>query len=266
MRGTESRSDPSMKKSRRQPDRLTKAWIEALTALSGQNTPLEIVPISERGEAMPQARLRLLAQTDDGGLVIERPRGAGPASALREGVEVGVYVIHGTQRMKARSRVVEVAPYALNDQVMVPAATLEPPRDVSSAQRRECYRLPTGHLDLPPVRLTPLVEVPNFEGWDARMLDLSDRGIGLALPIAAERALTLIDRSVNLAVHLEDGVAPLRVKARAVRVFADPAGKACLGMLFEHDAMAEQRAAQRAIQAFSMEQQRRELRRIRGTG
>ena len=255
-----------MKKSRGQPDRLTKAWMEALSALSGQNNPLQVVPVSGRGEAMPQARLRLLAQTEVGGLVIECPRGPGPASALRPGVEVVLYLMHGAQRMKACSRVADQAPHALNDQVTVAAATLDPPREVASAQRRECYRLPTGHLDLPPVRLTPLVEVPNFDGWDARMLDLSDRGIGLALPIPAERALTLIDRSVNLAVYLSNDGPPLRVKARAVRVFPDAEGQACLGMLFEHDAMSEQRAAQRAIQAFSMEQQRRELRRIRGTG
>jgi len=215
---------------------------------------------------MPQARLRLLALTDEGGLVIERPHGAGPASALLEGVEAVVYVIQGVQRMKARSRVVSVAPFPLNDQMTVRAATLERPWDVSSAQRRECYRLPTGHLDLPPVRLTPLVEVPNFDGWDGRMLDLSDRGIGLSLPVRAERALSLVDRSVNLAIHLDEGGSSLRVKARVVRMFPDPEGRACLGMLFEHDTMIEQRAAQNAIQAFSMEQQRRELRRIRGTG
>ena len=254
-----------MKKSRGQPDRLTRAWTEALVALSGQNTPLQVVPVSEQGEAMPQARLRLLAQTEDGELVIECPRGPGPASALRPDVEVVVYVMHGVQRMKARSRVVDQAPHALNDQMTVPAATLGRPHDIASAQRRECYRLPTGHLDLPPVRLTPLVEVPNFDGWDARMFDLSDRGIGLTLPVPAKRALPLIDRSVNLAVCLDENGTPLRVKARAVRVFPDAEGQACLGMIFEHDAMAEQRAAQRAIQAFSMEQQRRELRRIRGT-
>jgi len=254
-----------MRKSRGQPDRLTKAWMEALAALSGQNTPLEVMPVSGSGEPMPQARLRLLASTEDGGLVIECPRGPGPASALSVGVEVVLYLMQGTQRMKARSRVAAVGAHALNERVTVPAATLERPRDVASAQRRECYRLPTGHLDLPPVRLTPRVEVPNFDGWDARMLDLSDRGIGLVLPIPAERALPLIDRGVNLDLHLAESGDPLRVKARAVRVFPDAEGRACLGMLFEHDAMSEQRAAQRAIQAFSMEQQRRELRRIRGT-
>ncbi len=255
-----------MKQIRRQSERLEKAWWAAVAALSGENTPLEIVPVSARGEAMPQARLRLLARTEDDALVVECPRGPGPASVLRVGVDVMVYIVHGGQRMKACSRVTAAGPHALNDQVRVPAATLQRPTEVSSAQRRECYRLPTGHLDLAPVRLTPLVAVPNFDGWDARMLDLSDRGVGLALPIPVERALPLIDRTVNLALSLQRGGEPLRVKARAVRVFPDAEGRACLGMRFEHDALVEQRSAQRAIQAFSMEQQRKELRRVRGTG
>ncbi len=237
-----------------------------MEALSGQNTPLDVVPISGAGEAMPQARLRLLAQTDAGGLVIEGASGGGPALALKPGVEVALYVVQGTQRMKARSRVIARGAYALNEQMRVPSVTLERPWSVASAQRRECYRQPTGHLDLRPVRLTPQVEVPNFEGWDGRMLDLSDRGIGLALPIKVDKALRLIHRSVNLALYLDGDGPPLRVQARVVRVFPDAEGRACLGMIFEHDGMAQQRAAQNAIQAFSMEQQRRELRRIRGTG
>lgn len=255
-----------MNRSRGQSDRLAKAWDAAIEALSGQNTPLDVVPVSGAGEAMPQARLRLLDQTDAGELVIEGPRGAGPASALNSGVEVTLYLVQGTQRMKAHSRVVSRGAHAMNEQMRVPSVILERPWGIASAQRRECYRLPTGHLDLPSVRLTPLVEVPNFEGWDGRMLDLSDRGIGLALPIKADKALPLIDRSVNLAVYLDEGDPPLRVQARAVRVFPDAEGRACLGMIFEHDCMTQQRAAQGAIQAFSMEQQRRELRRIRGTG
>ena len=255
-----------MKKPAGKPDPIVWAWRDALDALSVRNTPMEIVPLSVQGEPMPQARLRLLAMTEDGGLIVERPDDAGPAQEINARVEVAIYVVSGAQRMKARSRVVSVGPFALNEQMTVPAATLAPPTGVQSAQRRECYRLPTGHMDLHPVRLSPLVPVPNFDGWDARMLDLSDRGIGLSLPVKTERAMALVGRTVNLDLQLVEKGPPLKVKARVVRVFGNDKGKACVGMAFEHESMVEQRRTQNAIQAFSTEQQRRELRRTRGTG
>ncbi len=260
--------DRRMRKKETQLDPLAKAWLNGLAVLLGRNHPLELVPHSASGEAMPQVRVRLLAIDDDGSLVVERPRGAGATEGLRLATEVVVYLIDGQSRMKAKSRVTGIEKHQLNDQQKVPAVRLAPPLGVNSAQRRECYRLSTGHLDLMPVRLTALVPIPNFEGWDARALDISDRGIGLGLPIGFEDAKPLDGRSVNLKVNLGSDQDPLTfdVQARVVRVFSAEDGRACLGLIYEHKSLQQQRAAQQLIQAFSMEQQRKELRRLRRTG
>ena len=244
-------------------DRINRAWRQATVALSGGNTPIEVVPLTPAGDAMPQARLRVLAVAADGALVIERPRNSGPAKGVREGGAVTLYVVHNGSRMKAAAAVRSIGAYNAAGGAKLTAAWLSSPTEIASAQRRECYRLPTGHLDLPPVRLTPLIPVPGFDGWDARLLDLSDRGVGLELPIREEPARGLVGRNVNLDIALggDEGIC---VVARVVRTFAGRTERACVGMTFEHESLLEQRRAQKTIQAFSVRQQRRELQLRRG--
>ncbi|MEO1237530.1 MAG: PilZ domain-containing protein [Planctomycetota bacterium] len=249
--------------------KLVGIWRRLLDEAAAQNGPVELVPVTEQGRELPRVRARLLRSGPDGTLVVEMPSGQPQAEALRKGVAVDVVVTTDATRMKARSSVADLGRFKLNEQTRVLAVRLTAVTGVASAQRRACYRLSTAGLGLA-VELT-CPEWPT--GWPedqdpvrARAVDLSDRGLGLTVKLPLEWAEKMKSRLFDAAIWLPGEAEPLEVPVRVVRAFENLQKTVTLGLQFEFPTPVQQRRAERVIQQFSVEQQRRQLRRTRGAG
>ncbi|MEM6854353.1 MAG: PilZ domain-containing protein [Planctomycetota bacterium] len=250
--------------------RLAAAWRDSAAALVERNGSVEVVPLAADGGELCRLRLRLYAAPADGSLVVERPEHLPPDEALTRGDRVEVYVITDRQRLRGRAAVADVGRYRLNGQTRVAALRLGPVSGVASAQRRACFRLSTLGLNLTVQgRVESAADGPGtFRG---RLLDLSDRGLGVEVSLEPEVAAGLKQRRLGLSLRLPggdgggDGVA-LDVAGRVVRCIPDGPRRVTLGVQFEFSGMQEQRRVERAIQEFSTRQQRKQLQRLSGVG
>lgn len=245
---------------------LIRTWQAAVGELATHNGPIEVVPMTSQGEALPRFRARLLeANQKEGSLIIEKPANAAHAQILTQGVAVEVYVITGATRMKAHSRVIDLGWFKLNKHTKVMAVRLEPMKQIASAQRRACFRLSTASLGMS-VKL-------RHEKWPAtqrpivaKVADLSDRGLGLTVGLEAELAQKMKDQVYQVVVPLPGQDESLELDARLVRVIETDPRTVTLGFQFEFLNLNEQRRVERIVHQFSVEQQRKQLKRRRGTG
>lgn len=242
------------------------AWHAALGELCACNGPVELVPRTDTGEALPRVRARLLrADAADGSLIVEKPAAQPQAEVLRKGVAVEMYVTTATSRMKAWSAVLDLGRFSLNEQTRVIAYRLEPVRDIASAQRRACFRLPTAGMAMGAGLWDPAW--PEFQPRvEGHVTDLSDRGVGITAALEIELARQMQGRVYKLSIPLGEAGEALDVDARMVRIFESESDTVSLGLEFEFTGLAEQHRVEHMLQQFSVEQQRKQLRRMRGTG
>lgn len=246
---------------------LMKSWRAAVSTLSESNGALEVTPLNAEGQRLPHIRGRLLSVDEkDGSLVVEKPANQPQAVALRKGVAVEIVVILGSTRLRADAVVADLGRYSLNKQTKVMAIKLGSVTGVASAQRRACFRLSTAGLKLKPVRL-------NHEGWtpgqtplETQLIDLSDRGLGVGLRMELDLAEKMIGQVFEVTVDLPGEDGPLKLDGRVVRVVDEGHGLVTLGMQIEYVTVAEQRRVEQIVQQFSVEQQRKQIRRLRGAG
>ena len=245
---------------------MIKAWQTTVVELAQHNGAVDVVPMTEQGVELPRFRARLLKADDgQGGLIVEKPAGLKKATPLAKGAAVELYLITGNTRMKARSRVIDLGWFNLNAQTKVMAARLEPVRDVASAQRRACFRLSTASLGIP-AKLRHEAWPESQSPISAKVLDLSDRGIGLTAGLDLKLAEKMLDRVYQLDVPLPGQDEALGLDARLVRVVETEFKTVTLGFQFEFESLGQQRRLERTIQQFSAAQQRKQLQRLRGAG
>ncbi|MEM6459169.1 MAG: PilZ domain-containing protein [Planctomycetota bacterium] len=251
--------------------RLAAAWRESAKSLAEQNGSVEVVPLAADGAELCRLRLRLYAVTADGSLVVERPEHLPPDEALTRGDRVDVYCITDRQRLRGRASVADVGRFRLNAQTRVAALRLGPVSGVASAQRRACFRLSTLGLNLT-VRGRVEGGADGPAALRGRLLDLSDRGLGVEVSLEPDAAAELKQRRLAWSLRLPggdreggDGVA-LEVAGRVVRCIPDGPRRVTLGVQFEFAGLQEQRRVERLIQQFSTRQQRKQLQRLSGVG
>lgn len=245
---------------------MARSWQAAVSELATHNGPVELVPITESGEALPRFRVRLLDASDkDGTLTIEKPSNPAQAQTLAKGTAVEVYVITGANRMKAVSRVMDVGLFRLNKQTKVSAVRLEPMKGIASAQRRACFRLSTVSIGMS-AKVRHATWPASQRSIAAKVLDLSDRGLGLTLGMEVALAQKMKDRVYQVVIPLPGQDEPLELDARLMRVVETEFQTVTLGFQFEFKNLNEQRRVERTVQQFSVEQQRKQLKRMRGAG
>lgn len=243
-----------------------KAWHATVAELSSQNKPVEVVPMTESGEQLPRFRARVLeANAKEGSLIIEKPSNVPQAQGLAKGVAVEVYVITGSARMKAASRVIDLGWFKLNKQTKVMAVRLEPMKHIASAQRRACFRLSTAGMGMS-AKFRHAAWCAAQPPIAAKVLDLSDRGLGLTVGLEIELALKMKDQVYQVAVPLPGQDESIDLDARLVRVIETEFNTVTLGFQFEFQNIKEQRRVERVVQQFSVAQQRKQLKRLRGAG
>ncbi|MEM7626448.1 MAG: PilZ domain-containing protein [Planctomycetota bacterium] len=246
---------------------LIRSWHAALARLAEQNGPIEVVPRTATGEELPHVRARVLGvNAKDGSLVIDKPEGQPQAKALRRGVAVELIAFLGAARLRGESTVVDVARFRLNADKQVMAVKLGPVINIASAQRRSCFRLDTAALNTSPVRLTHEAWPNDQEPLTGQLLDISDRGLGVSVGLDRELAEAMRGQVYRVAVKLPGEDSPLELAGRVVRVVESAYATATLGVQFEFETLPEQRQAENVVQRFSAEQQRKQLRRLRGAG
>ncbi|MEM9417578.1 MAG: PilZ domain-containing protein [Planctomycetota bacterium] len=241
-------------------------WRATLADLASQNKTVEIRPMTNRGEELPSFRARVLQADDkDSSLIIEKPANIEQAQVIAKGIAVQVYVITGTTRMKADSQVIDVGRFSLNKQTKVMAVRLEPVKNISSAQRRACFRLSTAGMGMIARFRHPdwSASKPDLK---AKAIDISDRGLGLTVAMDLEAAKQMIDEVYGVLVPLPGQEESLELDARLVRVVESDLGMVTLGFQFEFCNLNEQRRVEQVIQQFSVAQQRKQIRRMRGAG
>ncbi|MEM8737548.1 MAG: PilZ domain-containing protein [Planctomycetota bacterium] len=229
------------------------------------NGPAEVVPFTASGEAMPHLRVRVLGVEDDGSIYLERPGGTSRADGLPPGTPVEIYLIHAATRIKGRSAVLERCRFRLNARTEIDALRFSPVTAIASAQRRACFRLPTAGMSML-VQLRHAAWPEDQAPLKAKVADLSDRGMGITLPVPLTLAQKMKDCDFDAAICLPDEAEPLTVPIRVVRVFETAYRTVTLGCQFEFVSLTQQRHVERAIQQFSVAQQRQQLRRTRGAG
>ncbi|MEM1108818.1 MAG: PilZ domain-containing protein [Planctomycetota bacterium] len=247
---------------------MVKAWRATLAELAQHNRPVEVVPVTDGGVELPRIRARLLsADAGDGSLVVEKPGSLKQAEVLTKGVAVEVYVITASTRMKARSKVIDVGWFKLNAKTRVTAVRLQPVKGIASAQRRASFRVSTSALGM-----TAELRCPEWpedrDPFTMRVLDLSDRGVGLSAAMEFEAGQQMEGKIYAVHVPLPGEDESLDLEARLVRVIDKQAeaNGVTLGFQFEFADLNEQRRVERIIQQFSAHQQRKQLQRMRGAG
>lgn len=245
---------------------LQSTWLTTVAELASQNKTVELRPMTERGEELPSFRARLLqADEKDGSMIVEQPMHVEQARVMAKGVAVEVYVITNATRMKARSRVIDLGRFSLNKQTKVMAVRLEPVEDISSAQRRACFRLSTAGMGMSARFRHP--DWPETQpDVKAKALDISDRGLGLTLEMDAALAKSMLDQVYGVFVPLPGQEESLELDARLVRVVETEPMTVTLGFQFEFPNLNQQRRVEQVIQQFSVAQQRKQIRRMRGAG
>lgn len=246
---------------------LTKAWQAALAKLGDQNGPIEVVPRTATGKELPHVRARVLGvNKQDGSLVIDRPDNQPQAKALQRGVNVELIAFLGASRMSGKSTVLEVARFKLNAQTRVMAVKLGPVSNIASAQRRSCFRLETAAIKVGPVKLRHESWPAEQETLQGQLMDISDRGLGVNVGLDRELAEAMRGQVFDVAVNLPGEGGKLELAGRVVRVVDAAYATVTLGVQFEFQTVAEQRQVENVVQQFSVEQQRKQLRRLRGAG
>jgi len=245
---------------------MAKAWTAAVQTLAAHNGSLEMVPLTPRGEELPQVRGRVLAVEADGQLMVEKPAGTPQASALVKGVALSLFVVQGQTRLNAESKVLDLGHYRLNAQMRVLAVQLESPRTVVSAQRRTGFRLITAAMNFAPVGMhgggVPSVPSP----LSAQLMDLSDRGAGLVVRLAPDEAKAMVGTVFALTLKMPGEASALVIDGMVVRTYMLDEATQHLGIQFEFESGGQRRRVERVIQQFSADQQRKQLRRMRGAG
>ena len=245
---------------------MSKAWRATVGELAHHNGAVELVPVTEQGVELPRVRARLLkADGNDGSLIVEKPGNLKQAQALAKDVAVDVYVITDHSRMKARSRVIDLGLFNLNKKTRVMAVRLEPVRDIASAQRRACFRLSTVSLGLS-AKLRHEAWPTSQRSMTAKVVDLSDRGIGLTGGLEIELAKQMKGQVYQLVVPLPGQNEDLELDACLVRVVETEFNTVTLGFQFDFESLGQQRRVERMVQQFSVAQQRKQIQRMRGAG
>jgi len=245
---------------------VVRTWQAVAGELATHNGPVEIVPMTGQGESLPRFRTRLLrADAKDDSLIIETPSNTQHAQMLAKGVGVEVYLVTGSTRMKAASRVIDVGLFRLNKQTKVMAVRLEPMQQIASAQRRACFRLSTVSMGMS-AKLRHQSWPASQRAISAKVQDLSDRGLGLTAGMAVELAQKMKNQVYRVVVPLPSAAESLELDARLVRVIETEFRTVTLGFQFEFENLSEQRRVERMVQQFSVQQQRKQLKRMRGVG
>lgn len=245
---------------------LISQWQHALLEVAAQNGGVELALLGKDKQEVAVIRTRLLKVQGGGEYVyIEKPLGQAAAEAVRERLVVRLIVQHGQSRMKATATVMAVAPFRLNDQLRVTAFELGELREVASAQRRSRFRLHTGGMKMPPVKLADEQD-RSLGVINAQLHDLSDRGAGVIVRLSKGEVESLVGRTFQITLHLPGEPKPMHIDGRCLRVQDMGSRVYLLGIKFEYSSPLERKYCDRMIQQFCMAQQRNQLRRLRGAG
>ena len=244
---------------------LEQAWLAAVGELSRVNGSIEVHARNPADASATPFNARVLeADASTGSLVLERPPSL-PAALLGPAGGVRLFLQVGETRLAARSRVARTGRYRLNPQTRVTAVALDPVTDVTTSQRRACFRVSMLGDGSAGVRFIH-PEHPENPPLDGTLVDLSETGIGLTCTLTPAEARTLCRSHVRLVLQLEPDEPPLELDAQVVRLDPQPRDACRLGLRFAFATVPERQAAERRIQKVAAERQRLQLRRHREAG
>ena len=241
---------------------LEQAWLAAVGELSRVNGSVEVHARNPADASVTAFNARVLeADAETGSLVLERPPSL-PAALLGPAAGVRLFLQVGDLRLAARSRVARTGRYRLNPQTRVTAVALDPVTEVTTSQRRACFRVSMLGGEPPDVRLVH----PDHPPLDATLVDLSETGVGLTCTLTPAEARTLCRSSVRIVLRLDDDQPPLELDAQVVRLDPQPRDACRLGLRFVFASAPDRQAAERRIQKVAADRQRLQLRRHREAG
>ena len=253
-----------------------KIWRAAFEKVSDFNGPVELTPTVSDDPVVPDPVIRSrLMRFDAKGITVERPDDVDDRRALRQGRRVELLLVDGNQRWMAVTEVVGFGELALNERMSVQTVELAAPRSVTSAQRRDYFRVSTAGIRMDPVTLHPAGEPQTEEGvmvdglskdpFDVAMVNLGGGGMGVRVqPPHVDAATYFSEFQAVLRLPVPDG--GLSIPAKVVHRQMSYNGTLYIGFNFEYDGAAMKRQCEDVICHFTTDVQRQQLARQRGGG
>jgi c-di-GMP-binding flagellar brake protein YcgR len=236
----------------------TQDWIGLLRTMCERNESLEVHTPGAGGAGDHAFNARLLeVNPESGAFVLERPPNA-PPGVLAKDQPVKLYVMVGSTRVGAVSKVLTLGKFRLNDKVRVVAAQLEPARRIGPSQRRASFRASTVGAEIQGVLIHPSQGPP----VPAQLVNISEGGAGLVVNLHQKQLERLLAESTRITLPLDPKEPAIDAGCQIVR-HDKCKGGFNLGIKFDFDSPADQRQAAAMLQKFSMAQQRLQLRRLR---
>lgn len=123
--------------------------VSVLSSACAQNLPLDLRILQDRSKEEYRSRfLSINESRRRPALVIEAPTSKGGVVPIRSGSAVRVFFSEGERSLTFHSQVVGRGKFRLNPRVTVPSLELLVPEAVSSADKRNFYRIPVGDIEL----------------------------------------------------------------------------------------------------------------------
>ena len=183
------------------------------------------------------------------------------AHYLAEGTVVKAIVVTETSRMSAQYEITGRTDFKLNDEREVVSLNLRRLTEVTSAQRRNAYRVPTGGLLF---ERTELFDA-NGETLPGRLTNLSSTGAGLMVDIYELSAAKLTCEEVTLRLQTDAEQLPLSVPGVVVRIGQPEGRRVVLGLAFDLNRSTNPKGLKRRLESMRNALERAQLRRRRAS-
>lgn len=237
-------------------------WHNGLIDLADREGSLDVTPLVGDDNAVDTTyRTRVLAFDQNTGAITIESVGESP---LPPACEIKLVMQVGPHRFQGVCRLKKWVQFRVNENTVLPAIALEPAHKICSAQRRSFFRVATAGALIDPVKIQPAGT--GDESVDVALVNISAGGIGVSLAATPELARSLPrSRLYDCSVTLPGLDQPLTLTARLVHFQLMPQRMLYLGLEFEFQSAKQRREAEDMIARFTAYQQRKQLRRTRGT-
>lgn len=237
-------------------------WCHSLATLAEREGSLEATPLRGDEDTLDTTyRTRMLSFDAKSGEIIIESISEG---SLVTGSDVRLVTQVGPHRCLGVCRVNRYVSFRVNEDTVLEAVALEQAREVSSAQRRSFFRVATAGAPIDPVKICPAGT--GDKPVDVALVNISAGGIGVSLAATPELARKLPrSRVYDCTITLPSLDDPITLAARLVHFQLMPKRLLYLGMEFEFKSEKQKREVEDIIARFNAFQQRKQLRRTRGT-
>lgn len=178
----------------------TANWTNTLRRMLARNGGIDLAARPMQGRPDVETFRSRLLEADAHTLLVERPAGGQMVRRLvTPGANIFLLLADGVERYELVCTVVGVERWQLNAAVTLPAVRLSQPEQITSAQRREHFRVSLAGLRLPNMWLTPRLSQVRLNSKGQPVLNVSTTGDPLPEPMPFEvQALNLSAGGIGL--------------------------------------------------------------------